>query len=249
MIILKSKEEVSALRMSGQLAARVLGLVREKIRPGVSTVELNDDAEAFILKNGAKPAFKGYRGYKHALCISVNEQVVHGVPSKRALKEGDIVGIDCGVLLNGFYGDCAWTFPVGKVSTKAKKLMEIGEKALWAGIKMVKAGNRLYDISAAIQETAEKEGFSVVRDMVGHGIGRSLHEEPQVPNYGQKGTGIKLRPGLVLALEPMVNEGTWEIKTLDDGWTVVTKDGLLSAHFEHMVAVTDGEPQVLSLLN
>lgn len=249
MITLKSRDEVEKLRRSNRIVAEVMGLLRERIRPGVTTGELDELAEREIRFRDGSPAFKGYRGFRHALCISVNEVVVHGIPGDRQLREGDIVGIDCGVLAEGFYGDHAWTFPVGTVSAEARRLLEIGEAALMAGIAEAKPANRLHDISAAVQKVVEEAGFSVVRDYVGHGIGRSLHEEPQVPNFGTAGTGMKLRPGLVLALEPMINQGTGETEVLGDGWTVVTKDRALSVHFEHSVAITDDGPDILSRLD
>ncbi len=248
MIILKSRDEIERMRKSNRLVAESMAMLREHIKPGVTTAELDDLARRYIERANAKPAFLGYMGFRHTLCISINEEVVHGIPSKRTLEEGDIVGIDCGVLLDGFYGDHAWTFPVGRVSAETKQLLDAAEQALADGIAMSTAEHRLYDISHAIQQRAEGAGYSVVRDFVGHGIGTSLHEEPQVPNFGEPGTGMRLRPGLVLALEPMVNAGGFEVEVLDDGWTVVTKDRSLSAHFEHTIAITDGEPEILSLV-
>lgn len=248
MIILKSRDEIERMRKSNRIAAEVMTHLSELIRPGITTGELNRVAEALIRNRGASPAFKGYQGYQHALCVSINEGVVHGIPGSRELKEGDIVGIDCGILLDDFYGDHAWTFPVGKVTPGAERLLAATQQALSRGIETATTQNRLYDISAAIQDVAEKGGFSVVRDYVGHGIGRSLHEDPQIPNFGEKGTGIKLRAGLVIALEPMLNEGTFEVEVLSDGWTVVTKDRKLSAHMEHTIAITDKGPEILSKL-
>lgn len=219
-----------------------------RIKPGVATEELDSAASAFIEKRGAKAAFKGYMGYRHTLCISINEEVVHGIPSARKIEDGDIVGIDCGVLLDGFYGDHAWTFPVGTISERAQHLLETAEKALTDGIAAATVERRLFDISHAIQRRSEEAGFSVVRDFVGHGIGASLHEDPQVPNFGEPDTGMKLRAGLTLALEPMLNEGGYEVEVLEDGWTVVTKDRRLSAHFEHTIAITDSGPEILSSL-
>jgi len=204
-------------------------------------------AEEYIKRHGGIPAFKGYRGYPRSLCVSVNEEVVHGIPGKRKLKEGDIVSLDLGVLMDGYYGDAAITVPVGKVSELAKKLIKVTEEALYRGIEMARPGNRLSDISHAIQTHVEKAGFSVVREFVGHGIGKQLHEEPQVPNFGPPNRGPRLEPGMVLAIEPMVNTGTWEVRILPNGWTVVTADGGLSAHFEHTVAITDNGPEILSL--
>lgn len=246
MIILKSRDEIGKLEKSNRLVAETLLMLKEFVVAGVTTAELDRIAREYIEKHHGRPAFMGYMGYKHTLCISVNEEVVHGIPSDRELKDGDIVGIDCGVLLDGFYGDHAWTFPVGSVSETAERLMETARMALIDGIEMAKTDNRLYDISNAIQLRSEAAGFSVVRDFVGHGIGTSLHEDPQVPNFGEAGTGLKLRAGLVLALEPMLNEGTYEVEVLDDGWTVVTKDRKLSAHYEHTIAITDEGPKILS---
>lgn len=249
MIILKSRDEISRLKRSNRLAAQVMDMLAGLIKPGVTTAELDRKAEELIAKNGAKPAFKGYMGYKHTLCISTNEEVVHGIPGARTLEEGDIVGIDCGVLLEEFYGDHAWSFPVGKVSDEAKKILAKGEEALMKGIAEATVDKRLYDISHAIQTVAETNGYSVVRDYVGHGIGTELHEEPQVPNFGEPGTGIRLRAGLTLALEPMLNQGSFDVEVLEDGWTVVTKDRKLSVHFEHSIAVTEDGPVILSVMD
>lgn len=247
MIYLKSPEEVEAMRRANQIVVRVMQTLREKIHAGMSTAEMDQLAETIIQTAGGKPAFKGYRGFPSTLCISINEELVHGIPSKeRRLKEGDIVSIDCGVLKEGVYGDHAWTFPVGQVSERAKRILAIGEKALAIGIEKMKIGGRLYDISAAVQEWVEQQGFSVIRDFVGHGIGRELHEEPQLPNFGTAGTGIRLKRGLVLAFEPMIGEGGYEVQTKEDGWTVVMKDGKLSVHFEHSVAITEAGPDILS---
>lgn len=246
MIILKSRAEIEKMRAANLIVCSVMERLAQMIRPGVTTAELDGEAEALIVKSGASPAFKGYRGYQHTLCTSVNEEVVHGIPGPRRLREGDIVGIDCGVLFDGFYGDMARTFAVGEVSDEAKKLLKVTEEALYKGIEVARVGNRLYDISAAIHAHVEGNGFSVVRDFVGHGVGTSLHEDPQVPNYGESGTGIRLKPGMVLALEPMVNIGGWKVKILGDKWTVVTEDRSLSAHFEHSVAITEDGPYILS---
>lgn len=248
MIILKSRDDIERMRKSNRIVAEVLTHLEEYIRPGQTTGELDRMAEAFIKDRGAKPAFKGYQGYKHTLCVSINEEVVHGIPGERELKEGDIVGIDCGILMDDFYGDHAWSFPIGEVSENAKRLLATTKEALKRGIEAATIDHRLYDISATIQQTAEAQGFSVVRDYVGHGIGRSLHEDPQIPNFGESGTGMKLRVGLVIALEPMINEGTYEVEVLSDGWTVVTKDRKLSAHMEHTIAVTEQGPEILSRL-
>jgi methionyl aminopeptidase len=228
--------------------AEVLEGIRTHVSSGVTTRELDKFAESFILSKGAKPAFKGYRGYPSTICASVNEQVVHGIPSSVKLKKGDIISIDIGVYYNGFYGDAALTLPVGDISSKAKKLLAVTEESLQVGIENAVTGNRLSDISFAIQNNVEPEGFSVVRNFVGHGIGRKLHEEPQIPNFGKPGQGPELMPGMTLAIEPMVNEGGWEISILNDGWTAVTKDQSLSAHFEHTVAITKNGHDVLTKL-
>jgi methionyl aminopeptidase len=246
MIILKSRAEIEKMRAANLIVRDVMNHLSEKICAGVTTIELDKIAADLIRGKGAKPAFLGYRGYSHTLCTSVNEEVVHGIPGKRALKDGDIIGVDCGVFYNGFYGDSAKTFAVGNVSVEAEKLLKVTEESLYIGIEKARVGNRLFDISAAIQKHVEASGFSVVRDFVGHGIGTSLHEDPQIPNFGEPGTGIKLREGMVLAFEPMVNIGGWKIKVLDDKWTVVTLDGSLSAHFEHSVAILMDGPYILS---
>ncbi len=248
MIICKSPAEIERLRRSGQLVREILDELRQFVRPGVSTLELEKYAEKRLAQAGAKPAFKGYRGYPCCLCTSVNNEIVHGIPSGRRLKEGDIVSIDLGVILEGFYGDSAVTVPVGEISAPTRKLLRVTEEALEQGIEKVRLGNRLGDISAAVQEHVERNGFSVVREMVGHGIGRELHEEPQVPNFGQPGHGPVLKEGMVLAIEPMVNSGGYAMRILDDHWTAVTVDGTNSAHFEHMVAVTRNGPDVLTRL-
>jgi methionyl aminopeptidase len=249
MVILKQPDDIDKARASSRIVAEVLSVLRERIKPGVTTRELDKIAEGVTEKRGAKPAFKGYRGYPYSLCASVNEEVVHGMPSGRVLKEGDIVGLDFGVYYQGFYGDAAVTLPVGRVSEEAARLMRVTEQSLYAAIEQASSGNRLGDISAAVQETAESAGYSVVRDFVGHGIGRNMHEDPQIPNFGKKGRGIELQTGMILAIEPMVNAGRYRVKILPDGWTVITEDGSLSAHFEHSVAITDNGPEILSRLN
>ena len=246
MIILKSRPEIEKMRKSNAIVAAILEELRKKIRPGIKTIELDRLSEDLALKKGARPAFKGYRGYPYSLCTSVNSEVVHGMPSERELKEGDIISLDFGILNDGYYGDAAVTVPVGDITPVAKRLLKITEEALYRGITEVKAGNRIGDISAAIQGHVEAAGYSVVRDLVGHGIGKSLHEDPQVPNYGSGGRGIELKPGMVFAIEPMVNEGAYRVEILRDGWTVVTADGKLSAHFEHSVAITENGPVILS---
>ena len=246
MIILKSRPEIEKMRKSNAIVAAILEELSKKIRPGVKTIELDRLSEELALKKGARPAFKGYRGYPYSLCASVNSEVVHGMPSDKELKEGDIVSLDFGILNDGYYGDAAVTVPVGEITPAARRLLRVTEEALYRGIAEVKAGNRIGDISAAIQGHVEASGYSVVRDLVGHGIGKSLHEDPQVPNYGSSGRGVELKPGMVFAIEPMVNEGTYRVEILRDGWTVVTADGKLSAHFEHSVAITENGPVILS---
>lgn len=248
-IIRRRPDEIEKARASNRIVAEVLERLREKISPGVKTKDLDKFAEEIAEKRGARPAFKGYRGYPYSLCISINEEVVHGMPSRRILEEGDIVSLDFGIYYQGFYGDSAITLPVGKVSENALRLMQVTERSLYAGIEQARAGSRLGDISAAVQNTVEEAGFSVVRDFVGHGIGENLHEDPQIPNFGKKGRGIELKSGMILAIEPMVNKGEYQVRILADGWTVVTKDGSLSAHFEHSVAITDNGPDILSTLN
>lgn len=248
MIILKSAAEIEKIRKAAKIVAEVIEELGTMIQEGITTKELDRIAEELIRKKGAKPAFKGYRGYPASLCTSVNDTVVHGIPSDQVLREGDIVGIDCGAIIDGFYGDAAKTFPVGKMTPESQKLLEVTREALYQGIRQVSEGNRVHDISWAVQSHAEKAGFSVVRDFVGHGIGRNLHEEPQIPNFGTPGTGVRLTPGMVLAIEPMVNEGIPAVKVLEDGWTAVTLDGRRSAHFEHTVALTEKGCEILSEL-
>ncbi len=248
MIIIKSKREIEQLKKSSAIVAEVFEKIKKAIEPGVQTKELDRIAEDIIRSKGAIPAFKGYRGFPATVCISINEEVVHGIPGQRRLKEGDIVSIDVGVNLNGYFGDGAITLPVGEVDEIGKKLIEVTEKALYIGIEKARPGNRLFDISNAIQTWVESNGFSVVRDFVGHGIGKDLHEEPQIPNFGPPNQGPRLEEGMVFALEPMVNEGTHMVKILSDGWTVVTADGKRSAHFEHTIAITDDGAEILSIL-
>jgi len=228
------------------MVAEILALLAEQVKPGITTYELEATAYAETIKRKAKAAFKGYCNYPSALCCSPNDQVVHGMPTKVPLKSGDILSLDFGILYDEFYGDAAITLPVGDVSDETLKLLQATEESLFAGISKAVSGNRLFDISHAIQDYVEQRGFSVVRDFVGHGIGRKLHEDPQIPNYGQPGTGIRLKPGMVLAIEPMINEKSYDVKVLEDGWTVVTCDGGLSAHFEHTVAITDDGPEILT---
>lgn len=235
------------MRTSCRIVADILEHLKEAVRPGVTTVALDRIAEAEAGKRGAKPAFKGYRGYKYSLCCSLNDQVVHGIPSNRELQSGDIISLDFGVLFEGFYGDAAVTLPIGKVDPKSQRLIDTTEQSLYAAIDYAVPGGRLSDISHAVQSFVELRGYSVVRDFVGHGIGRSLHESPQIPNYGQPGKGPKLKPGMVLAIEPMINEKGFEVRVLKDGWTAVTCDGGLSAHCEHTVAITENGPEILTI--
>ena len=245
-ITLKSPREIEYMRQAGRVVAQVIHVLTRAIHPGVRTGELDALAEREMRGLGAVASFKGYRGYPAIICVSINEEIVHGIPGKRILKEGDIVSLDVGAIVNGYQGDAAVTVGVGRTSPQAQRLIETTRNALEAGIQAAKAGNRIGDISWAVQRCAEAQGFSVVREYVGHGIGRALHEEPAVPNYGEPGKGIALETGMVLALEPMVNVGTWRTRVKPDNWTVVTLDGSLSAHFEHTVAITDGAPEALT---
>ncbi len=246
MIILKTEQEIEQLKICNQLVSRVLKELKNAVEPGITSGELNDIAEQSLAAHDAVAAFKGYRGFPASICASINEQIVHGIPDERRLKEGDIISLDFGVKLNGFYGDAAITLPVGEIGNKAKALLKITEEALYKGIDRAKVGNRLSDISQSIQSWVERHGFSVVRDFVGHGIGRSLHEEPQIPNFGTPIPNPVLQEGMVFALEPMVNEGNYDVRILPDGWTAITADGKLSAHFEHSVVVTSNGPIILS---
>jgi methionyl aminopeptidase len=245
---LKSRDDVARIREACLVVHDILQELARTVGPGMSTLEIDRLAEARTRERGGEPAFLGYHGYPASICVSVNEEVVHGIPSaRRLLREGDIVGLDFGVVLNGFYGDSAVTVPIGAVSDEARRLIEVTRGALARAIDAARPDGRVGDLGAAVQAFVEARGFAVVRDFVGHGIGRRLHEAPQVPNFGTPGTGARLRPGMVLALEPMVNAGTFEVDTLDDGWTAVTVDGRLSAHFEHTVAVTENGPEILTL--
>lgn len=248
MIFLKSERELNYLRDAGKIVAKTLVEVKKAVRPDITTQELDKIAEDFIKGCGAVPAFKGYHGFPGNICTSVNEQVVHGIPGLRKLKNGDNVSIDVGTLINGYYGDAAITVPVGEVDAEVQKLLDITEESLYKGIAQATVGNRLSDISHAVQSYAEGFGYGVVRDFVGHGIGRSMHEDPQIPNYGSPGRGPRLKSGMTLAIEPMINLGTHEVRTLDDGWTVITLDKKPSAHFEHTVAVTPDGPEILTKL-
>ncbi|QIA28031.1 type I methionyl aminopeptidase [Thermaerobacter sp. PB12/4term] len=247
MIELKSEREIRYMREAGRVVAAVLRELAAALRPGITTAELDRLAERLIREAGAEPAFKGYQGFPASICTSINDEVVHGIPSPhRVIREGDLVSIDVGARYHGYYGDSAATFAVGEVSPEARRLLEVTRESLARGIAAARAGNRLGDIGYAVQEYVEAAGFSVVRDYAGHGIGRAMHEDPQVPNYGRPGTGLRLRPGLVIAIEPMVNAGGHAVRTDPDGWTVRTADGSLSAHFEHTVLITGGEPEVLT---
>ena len=246
MVYLRKRDEIDAIRQSARLVARTLRMLAGEVRPGVTTAELDRLAEEFIRSHGGRPAFKGYRGFPASICPSVNAEVVHAIPGGTTLQEGDIIGIDVGVEKDGYYGDAAVSLPVGEVSPEARRLLDVSRQALVEGIAQAKAGNRVGDISHAIQTHAEKNGFSVVRTLVGHGIGREMHEEPQVPNFGPPARGPRLMTGQVLAIEPMINVGGHEVMVQPDGWTVVTRDGSLSAHFEHTVAVGENGPEILS---
>lgn len=246
MIYYKTREEIEIMRESALTVSRTLGEIAKIIKPGVTSLQIDKLAEEFIRDNGGEPAFKGYHGYPNSLCVSVNEQVVHGIPGDYTFKEGDVISVDCGVKKNGYVGDHAYTFPMGEVTPEVKKLLQVTLESLYLGIKETRVGNRIGDISFAIQSHAEKNGFGVVRELVGHGLGKSMHEAPEVPNYGSRGRGPKILDGLVIAIEPMINMGKKEILQLPDGWTIITKDKLPSAHFEHDVAVVDGKPVILS---
>ena len=248
MIILKSRDELEVMRRGGRIVARVLTELQPRVRPGVETRDLDAFADALARDLGGIPAFKGYHGYPASLCVSVNEEVIHGIPSTRRLRDGDIVSLDFGVICDGFYSDAAVTLPVGEVAPEAKRLIAAAERAFQAGLAEVRDGGRLSDISAAVERAVTGEGFSVIRQFVGHGIGRDLHEEPQVPNFGPPGRGPRLRPGLTLAIEPMIAQGGWEVEILADGLTAVTRDRRLAAHFEHTVALTEDGAEILSVL-
>jgi methionyl aminopeptidase len=246
MLYFKTDEEVGLLRESNLLVSRTLAEMASIIKPGITTLYLDKIAESFIRDNGATPAFKGYGGFPNTLCTSVNDEVVHGIPSSYVLKEGDIISVDCGVILNGWYGDSAFTFPVGEISEEIRRLLDFTRESLEEGVKEAVAGNRIGDISSAVQTKAESGGYSVVRDLVGHGLGRKLHEPPEVANWGKKGTGPKMEKGLVICIEPMINAGKKETIQMKDGWTIKTADGKPSAHFEYAVAVDRGKPDVLT---
>ena len=248
MIIIKSQQEIEIMRESGKVTAFILSELANIIKPGITTLEIDEFVEDTILKNNMVPSFKGYNGFPGSACVSVNEELVHGIPSKlKILNEGDIVSVDVGSTHRGYVTDAARTFGIGKISEEAQKLITVTEESFFEGLKFCKVGYRLSDISAAIQKKVESEGFSVVRDFVGHGVGRDMHEEPQIPNYGKPGRGPRLAPGMVLAIEPMINQGSYEVEVLLNNWTVVTVDRMLSAHYENTVVITDGDPELLTL--
>ena len=245
-IILKTEEEIELIRESALIVSKTLGILASEIKPGISTLRLDEIAETHIRDLGAEPGFLGLYEFPNTLCMSPNAQVVHGIPNNEPLKEGDIISIDCGAIKNGFYGDHAYTFAVGEIDPKIEKLLKVSKASLFEGIKNFKKGNRVGDIGYAIQNYCEKEGFGVVRELVGHGLGKTMHEGPEIPNYGRRGRGKKLIDGMVIAIEPMINLGTHKINQLDDGWTILTADGKVSAHFEHNVALINGKPELLS---
>jgi len=245
-IVYKTREEIEIMRAAAQVVSRTLGIVAEAIQPGVTPLELDRLAETYIRDQGAEPAFKGLYGFPNTLCMSRNEQVVHGIPDNKPLREGDIISVDCGAKLHGFYGDHAYTFAIGEIDPATRRLLDVTLECLYLGIEQAVAGNRIGDIGFAVQQHAQKNGYGVVRDLVGHGLGRKLHEKPEVPNFGKRGSGPLIQEGLVIAIEPMINMGVKDIKQLSDGWTIVTADRKPSAHFEHDVAIVDGKPEILS---
>lgn len=246
----KSPREIELMRRAGHILADLMDRLREFVKPGMTTLDVDVEVERFITNRGAKPAFKGYRGFPATICISINEEVVHGIPSaQRRLRAGDIVGLDLGCIVEGYYADCAFTAALGDVPASVRKLLDVTRESLDLAIEQCRPGRRLSDVSHAVQAHVEAHGFGIVRAFVGHGIGRALHEEPQIPNFGDPGRGPQLKPGMVLAIEPMVTMGSWEVRVLDDGWTAVTKDGSLAAHFEHTIAITEAGPDVLTRRN
>lgn len=246
MIITKSREEIELMRESALVVSRTLGMLASEIKPGITTLQLDKLAEEYIREQGAVPGFLGLYDFPNTLCMSPNAQVVHGIPNAIPLVEGDIISIDCGAVMNGFYGDHAYTFPIGEISEETKKLLKVTKESLYVGIEQFRIGNRVGDVGYAIQKYCEDHGFGVVRELVGHGLGRTMHEDPEMPNYGQRGRGKKFIEGMVVAIEPMINQGTKRIKQLKDGWTILTADNKPSAHFEHNVAIIDGKPELLS---
>ena len=246
MITLKSPHEIELMRRAGKITAAARALARDMVKPGVTTAQIDKAVFQFIKEQGATPSFLHYNGYPASVCVSVNDEIIHGIPGKRVLQEGDIVSVDVGAFIGGFHGDCACTVPCGEVSEEAKKLIAVTRQSFFEGIKFAREGYRVSDIGAAVQAYVEANGFSVVRDYVGHGVGAALHESPEVPNYGKPGHGIRLQRGMVIAVEPMVNVGVYTVKVLPDGWTVKTRDGKLSAHYENTIAITDGEPEILT---
>lgn len=245
-ITIKTKEQIERMRVAGGILVELIEILKDMVRPGVTTNELDKVAEDFIRSKGAEPSFLGYGGFPKSLCTSVNEEIVHGIPGSRKLKTGDIISIDMGSYINGYHGDCARTFGVGQISEESQKLIDVTQQSFFEGIKFAKAGNHLYEISAAVQDYAESFGFGVVREYVGHGIGRNMHEDPSIPNYRQVGRGPKLQKGMVLAIEPMITAGSYKCRVLKDGWTAVTRDGSNAAHYENTVLITDGEPELLT---
>ena len=246
MIKIKTREQIELMRESALIVSKTLGMIASEIKPGVTTLYLDKLAEEFIRDHDAYPAFLGMYGFPNSLCMSPNAQVVHGIPNDTPLEEGDIISVDCGSFKNGFYGDHAYTFEVGEVSAEVKKLLQVTKEAMYKGIAQFRAGNRIGDLGFAIQEHAEKHGYGVVRELVGHGLGAKMHEDPEIPNYGRRGRGKKFKEGMVIAVEPMINMGTYQTNHLSDGWTILTKDGLPSAHFEHDIALVNGKPELLS---
>lgn len=252
MVYIKTKKEIDYIKESCKIVAETLQLLKKYIKPGITTFELDKIAEDYILSNNAKSAFKGYSQggsvrFPGNICTSVDEEVVHGIPNQRVLKEGEIISLDCGVVKNGYFGDAALSVAVGKISDEKKRLMDVTESSLYQGIEQAKSGNKLHDISFAVQDHVEKNGFSVVRDLCGHGVGRYLHEDPSIPNFGKKGTGVQLKPGMTLAIEPMVNYGKYDVIVHNDGWTIATKDGTPSAHFEHTILINQDSPEILTV--
>ena len=245
-ITIKSQREIEIMRQAGRITAAARTLAREMVTPGITTAQIDREVRRFIRKSGAEPTFLGYGGFPASVCLSINEEVIHGIPGKRVLKDGDIVSVDVGATYKGFVGDCAGTFVAGTASPEAKRLIEVTRQSFFEGIKFARAGYRVGDISHAVQEYVEKNGFGIVRDYVGHGVGSVMHEPPEVPNFGEPGRGPRLVKGMTIAVEPMVTQGTWEVRVLRDGWTVVTKDGKLAAHYENTILITDGEAEILT---